>query len=81
MAGSDVSGEFSATRIATAETIIRCERAGKVSINVGGIAVLTLERKDGQNVTIKIDADKSVKINKLTNPISPVVARMGVRSR
>lgn len=55
-------------------------RAGE-SINVGGIAVLTLERKDGQNVTIRVDADKSVKINKLTNPISPVVARMGVRSR
>jgi len=55
-------------------------RAGE-SINVGGIAVLTLERKDGQNCTIKIDADKSVKINKITNPIAPVVARMGVRTR
>lgn len=51
------------------------------SINVGGIAVLTLERKDGQNVTIRIDADKSVKVTKHTNPISPVVARVGVRTR
>lgn len=57
-----------------------------MSLRVGesvriGLATVTLEHKAGQRATLKIDADKSVHVEKISNPITPTVARMGIRSR
>ena len=57
-----------------------------ISLRVGeavriGPATVTLEHKQGQRATLKIDADKGVPIEKISNPIASTVARMGIRSR
>lgn len=49
------------------------------SLNIGnGTAVVTLLHKAGQRATLQIDADRSVRVEKVATQIAPIAARNGV---
>ena len=52
------------------------------SISIGGIAIITLEEKSGKTARLAIDADKSVKVERLqANTAAQFAAAGGITGR